>query len=60
MTSAVGSFVALQKVLEPATEHVVHVKEEKRRRGDREAPGQGDPPGVEDDGNEKLLTGCSG
>jgi hypothetical protein len=34
----------LQKILEPQTKHVLHVKEEKRRRSEEDAPGQGDQP----------------
>ena len=43
-SSAVGSFVALQNLLEPPTQHVLQLKEQKRHRGEQEAPGQGDPP----------------
>ncbi len=40
---AAACFTALQKVIEPQSQHVLHVKEEKRRHGEDEAPGAGDP-----------------
>jgi hypothetical protein len=44
--SPLGSLAELQKALHPTTKHVMHVREEKRRRSEDEAPGQGEaPPG---------------
>jgi hypothetical protein len=39
-SSAASCFVALQQFLEPPTQHVLQVKEEKRQHGDEEVPGQ--------------------
>ena len=47
-SSAASCFVALQQVLEPQIQHVLHVKEEKRRHAAEGAPGQADPPQSED------------
>jgi hypothetical protein len=38
-SSAVSCFVALQQALEPPIQHVLHVKEEKRRHTEEGAPG---------------------
>ena len=45
-SSAISSFVALQNMLEPPTQHVLQAKEQKRYHGEEEAPGQGHPPDV--------------
>jgi hypothetical protein len=52
--SAVGSFVALQRVLEPTAEHVQIVREERTRRAEQ---GSGAPPlasGLNGDDEESL------
>ena len=33
-STAAGSFVAMQQVIEPTAKHVLHVKDEKRRHSD--------------------------
>jgi hypothetical protein len=37
-TTAAGCFVALQQALEPQSQHVLYVGEEKRHHSDEEAP----------------------
>jgi hypothetical protein len=48
-SSAASCFVALQQVLEPPVQHVLHVKEEKRNQAEEGVPGRGDPEEVEGD-----------
>jgi hypothetical protein len=43
---AAGGFTALQELVEPHTKHVYQVRDEARPHAERDAPGQGDPPGV--------------
>jgi hypothetical protein len=43
-SSAVSCFVALQQVLEPPIQHVIHVKEEKRNQSEEGVPRRGDLP----------------
>jgi len=43
-SSAASCFVALQQVLEPPIQHVLHVKEEKRNQAEEGVPRRGDPP----------------
>jgi hypothetical protein len=43
-SSAASCFVALQQVLEPPIQHVLHVKDEKRHQAEEKAPGQNYPP----------------
>jgi hypothetical protein len=47
--SAAGSFVALQRAIEPQSQHVLMVHEEVSRT-DGESPGAGEPPGSGRDG----------
>ena len=42
-SSAIGSFVALQRALEPQVQHVIHVTEESHLHGEEGGSGQGDP-----------------
>src|SRR5437867_1480853 len=42
-SSAASCFVALQQFLEPPSQHVLHVKEEKRHPAEEDAGGQGMP-----------------
>jgi hypothetical protein len=42
-SSAASCFVALQQVLEPPIQHVLHVKEQKRHHVEEGVPGQGGP-----------------
>jgi hypothetical protein len=51
-SSAIGSFVALQRALEPQVQHVIQVKDERHLQGEKGDSGQGDPddsvtPGIE-------------
>lgn len=41
---AAGALVELQKALDPTTRHVLHIKEEKRRPAEEEAPGRDGSP----------------
>jgi hypothetical protein len=41
--SAIGSFVALQRALEPQVQHVIRVAEEGHLHGEQAGSGQGDP-----------------
>ncbi len=41
--SAIGSFVAFQRILEPQVQHVIHVTEESHLHGEEGGTGQGDP-----------------
>jgi len=43
-SSPMSCMTALQEVLEPQTQHVIHVKDEKRVLVDEAAPGANDPP----------------
>jgi hypothetical protein len=47
--SAVGSFVAFQRMIEPQAEHVIHVSRVNHLAGDEAASGQGEPPCVADE-----------
>ncbi len=51
--SAVGSFVALQKIIEPQVQHVIQVARVNHLAGDEEASGQGtgEPPRAEPPGD---------
>jgi hypothetical protein len=42
-SSAIGSFVALQRAIEPQVQHVIHVTEERHLHGEQGGSGQGDP-----------------
>ena len=42
-SSPASCLAALQQALEPQTQHVMQVREEKRHHAEDEAPGQGDP-----------------
>jgi len=42
-SSATGGFVAFQQMLEPQTQHVEQVAEQKRHHSDDEAPGDDEP-----------------
>jgi len=46
-SSPASCFVALQQVLEPPTQHVLQVKDEKRHHAAQKGPGQGDSPATE-------------
>ncbi len=39
-SSAAGAFVAMQQAIEPQSQYVIQVTEEKRHHSDDEAPGQ--------------------
>ena len=41
-SSAAGSFVAVQQMIEPQTRHVIEVQDEKREQNENEIPGAGD------------------
>jgi hypothetical protein len=41
--SAIGSFVALQRAIEPQVQHVIHVSAESHLHGEKGGSGQGDP-----------------
>ena len=41
--SGLGSFVALQRALEPQVQHVIRVTDERHLRGEQGGSGQGDP-----------------
>ncbi len=42
-SSAIGSFVALQRALEPQIQHVIRVADEGHLHGEEAGSGQGDP-----------------
>ncbi|HWY87278.1 MAG TPA: hypothetical protein VNX28_11165 [Gemmataceae bacterium] len=48
-SSAAGCFVALQQVLEPPIQHVLHVNEQKRQQAEEGVPGKDDKPMTSDD-----------
>ncbi len=50
--SAIGSFVALQRALEPQIQHVIRVTEETHLHGEEGGSGQGDPEGPDALGTE--------
>ena len=43
-STGISCFVALQQVLEPPIQHVLHVKEQKRHHAEEGVPGKDDPP----------------
>ena len=42
-SSAIGSFVAFQRIIEPQVQHVIHVTEETQLHGEEGESGQGVP-----------------
>jgi hypothetical protein len=57
---AIGSFVALQRALEPQIQHVIHVTEETHLHGEEGGSGQGDPkvpdaPGTESTDSDPTV-----
>jgi hypothetical protein len=42
-SSAIGSFVALQRAIEPQVQHVIHVTDERHLHGEEGGSRQGDP-----------------
>ncbi len=42
-STAIGSFVAFQLMIEPQVQHVIHVTEESQLHGEKGESGQGDP-----------------
>ncbi len=53
-SSTIGSFVALQRALEPQVQHVIRVTEETHLHGEEGGSGQGDP-----EGRNALGTECT-
>jgi hypothetical protein len=51
-SSAIGSFVALQRALEPQIQHVIHVEEESHLHGEEGGSGQSDPDDPDAPGTE--------
>jgi hypothetical protein len=43
---ALGSFVALQKIIEPGTQHVEQVRDQEHLRDEEGEAGQGSPPRI--------------
>lgn len=41
--STIGSFVALQRAIEPQVQHVIRINDERHLHGEEGASGQGDP-----------------
>jgi hypothetical protein len=41
--SGIGSFVALQRAIEPQVQHVIHITDESRLHGEQGGSGQGSP-----------------
>ena len=52
--SAIGSFVALQRALEPQVQHVIRVTEETRLHGEEGGSGLGDPEDPDAPGTEST------
>jgi hypothetical protein len=50
--SAIGSFVALQRALEPQVQHVIRVADEGHLHGEKGGSGQGDPDDPDAPGTE--------
>jgi hypothetical protein len=52
-SSGLGSFVALQRALEPQVQHVIRITEESHLHGEEGGSGQGNPDGLDASGTER-------